>query len=133
MSTRSTIGVQSKDGTIQAVYCHFDGYPAGVGAALLASHNNEEAARQLVALGDLRCVSLSRGVEAYKDREGEEWEVIKPKALTGDPALIEFAAECNAAFVYLWRDGGWACASRRGAWKSLAKAVKADQSGGDDN
>lgn len=31
MSTHVAIGIRLNDGRIKAIYCHFDGYPAGVG------------------------------------------------------------------------------------------------------
>jgi len=37
MSTRSNIGIVNGDGSVKAIYCHFDGYPAYVGRILLRS------------------------------------------------------------------------------------------------
>jgi hypothetical protein len=35
MATRSRIGVELPDGRVKSVYCHWDGYPTGVGKDLL--------------------------------------------------------------------------------------------------
>lgn len=35
MSTRSAIGKLNENGTVDGVYCHFDGYPDGVGQTLM--------------------------------------------------------------------------------------------------
>ena len=35
MATRSRIAVELSDGTVKSVYCHWDGYPDGVGQDLL--------------------------------------------------------------------------------------------------
>ena len=35
MATRSLIAVQNADGTFLSIYCHWDGYPSGVGKDLL--------------------------------------------------------------------------------------------------
>ena len=35
MSTRSYIGKKHNDDTFTAIYCHFDGYPEGVGQTLV--------------------------------------------------------------------------------------------------
>lgn len=51
MATRSTIGVRSEDGTVKAIYCHWDGYPAGVGAGLIQNYNSKEKAQALIELG----------------------------------------------------------------------------------
>ena len=41
MSTRSNIGILNKDGTIESIYCHLDGYPEGVGLELYNQYNNK--------------------------------------------------------------------------------------------
>jgi hypothetical protein len=51
MATRSTIGIKSHDGTIRAIYCHWDGYPDGVGATLANYYSNETVATALINLG----------------------------------------------------------------------------------
>ena len=38
MATRSRIAVELQDGTVKSVYCHWDGYPDGVGKDLLNKH-----------------------------------------------------------------------------------------------
>lgn len=42
MITRSNIFIENADGTLDGVYCHFDGYLGGVGTALLESYNGSE-------------------------------------------------------------------------------------------
>jgi len=34
MATRSNIAIENQDGTVSAIYCHFDGYIDGVGEIL---------------------------------------------------------------------------------------------------
>lgn len=51
MATRSTIAIQENDLTIRAIYCHWDGYPEGVGATLAEYYNSKEQAEALIALG----------------------------------------------------------------------------------
>jgi hypothetical protein len=38
MATRSMIGCLNVDGTVTATYCHYDGYPMGVGKTLLENY-----------------------------------------------------------------------------------------------
>lgn len=52
MSTRSAIGYVDNKNVIRAVYCHFDGYPEGVGKVLYNFYNYNEM-KELVSLGDL--------------------------------------------------------------------------------
>ena len=53
MGTRSYIGIENGDGTISGVYCHWDGYPEGVGAILRDFYGQPERVRLLVAGGNL--------------------------------------------------------------------------------
>lgn len=50
MSTRSYIGI-ADDAGIHFIYCHFDGYPGGVGKNLLNHYNSKEKAEELISLG----------------------------------------------------------------------------------
>lgn len=57
MSTRSAIAWYNPAlKTGMSVYCHFDGYPAGVGRTLLDYYNDESRVKRLVSLGDLSYV-----------------------------------------------------------------------------
>lgn len=58
MSTRSSIAVEHEDGSVTAVYCHFDGYLTGVGEALLVGHDSYDAAVKLTEVGDLSTVNV---------------------------------------------------------------------------
>jgi hypothetical protein len=53
MSTRSTIGIRLNNENILHIYCHWDGYPEGVGDILLRSYNTRERVLELMKLGDL--------------------------------------------------------------------------------
>jgi hypothetical protein len=53
MSTRSTIGLLQGDGSIQAIYCHFDGYPDGVGEKLKSHYMELAKILELLDLGHL--------------------------------------------------------------------------------
>jgi hypothetical protein len=90
MATRSTIALEFADGTVQQVYCHWDGYLSGVGAELVADYTDPFALRDLIAGGDMSTIGspyTERGEELniryFKDfqeytREGqfEEYDYI---------------------------------------------------------
>jgi len=70
MSTRSRIGIVNKDGTVRSIYCHFDGYPEGVGETLRKHYNTPEKINELLDLGDISTLG-----EFYeKDLAEEKWE-----------------------------------------------------------
>jgi hypothetical protein len=60
MATRSRIGMEMPTGEVKSIYCHWDGYPEGVGATLKEHYTNPEKVEALVALGDIS--SLGRNV-----------------------------------------------------------------------
>lgn len=53
MSTRSLVGIQNKDGSVNYVYVHSDGYLSGVGKTLLENYSDRKKVRRLINLGDL--------------------------------------------------------------------------------
>lgn len=62
MSTRSHIGIRNEDGSLDVIYCHYDGYPSYNGALLLHHYKDPEKIRELIALGDIS--SLAESVKA---------------------------------------------------------------------
>lgn len=138
MSTRSLIGVQSPTGSVQAIYCHFDGYPAGVGLTLQTHHNSAAAAEEIIALGDLSYLAEKLAPEvgqihsfvfpapgvtmAYNRDRGETG--IKPRNYSSPAQFLKEASDSWADYVYLFRDGAWFFSSVHGSgtgtWKSCA-------------
>ena len=57
MSTRSRIGLMLEDGTIKHSYCHFDGYPNGVGHTLVENYSEIEKVEELLSFGDMSFLS----------------------------------------------------------------------------
>ena len=66
MATRSTIARMTKEG-VESIYCHWDGYPEGVGATLDTHWRNEEKIGELMALGDLSYLGQEIGVKQSFD------------------------------------------------------------------
>ena len=94
MGTRSNIALQEEDGSIEMIYCHWDGYPSYTGSVLLKHYNSEEAARALIAIGDLSSLrerlapaegeshtydkSVDDVTVAYHRDRGDHWEDVEP-------------------------------------------------------
>jgi hypothetical protein len=53
MATRSTIAMEMQDGWVRSVYCHWDGYPEGVGATLQEHYTDPAKIAQLLEIGDI--------------------------------------------------------------------------------
>ena len=81
MGTRSTIALEFADGTVQAVYCHFDGYLENNGQILLKHYSDPFKLRDLIDLGGFS--SLQETVEATAEgaytQRGEDLSIEKYK------------------------------------------------------
>ena len=53
MATRSTIALEFADGTVQQIYCHWDGYLSNNGEILLKHYSDPFKLRDLIDQGDL--------------------------------------------------------------------------------
>ena len=74
MATRSRIAVELQDGTVKSVYCHWDGYPDGVGNDLLnMNFSSTREVEDFVDEGSRSTVDESYYVK-YGESRGEELE-----------------------------------------------------------
>jgi hypothetical protein len=73
MATRSKIAIENQDGTVTAIYCHWDGYVDGVGKTLFENYDREKL-EQLIELGDISSLgeTLDETV-AYHGFEGIDY------------------------------------------------------------
>jgi hypothetical protein len=81
MGTRSTIALEFADGTVEQVYCHWDGYLEHNGKILATHYMNPFKVKQLVALGGFSslCATVDATAETAYTRRGEECRVEKFK------------------------------------------------------
>jgi len=83
MGTRSTIALEYADGTVEQVYCHWDGYLAHNGHILLKHYSNPFILRDLIDLGDLSSLRATIGTKhAFSQFELRAEEVAGFKLLT---------------------------------------------------
>lgn len=61
MGTRSTIALEFADGTVQQVYCHWDGYLDHNGQILLQHYTDPFKLRDLIDLGDMSSLGINIG------------------------------------------------------------------------
>ena len=66
MATRSNIGIKNTNGSIEMIYCHWDGYPDHHLPILTGHYNTEDKVRELLALGDISSLA-----ERVKPNENE--------------------------------------------------------------
>jgi hypothetical protein len=83
MGTRSTIALEYADGTIEQVYCHWDGYLAHNGQILQKHYSNPFILRDLIDLGDVSSLKSTIGTKhAFSHFELRAEEVAEYKVLT---------------------------------------------------
>ena len=132
MSTRSYIAVQDpENGTFQAIYCHFDGYPDHNGQILFDHYQDPAKIARLFALGDISalgpeiglkqnfthptdtswCVSYSRD----RDEERGENEVF---ANLKD-LVSAFREDAMLEFLYVYYNGKWMFSDSTGRLKTF--------------
>ena len=128
MATRSTIALEFADGTVEQVYCHWDGYLEGNGAMLIQHYMDPFKVKQLLALGGFS--SLEASVEdtkktAYTQR-GEELMINKFKDFEDYKANHQYEE-----YDYILRSVGgeavWFVSDHDGAYVPLMSAIMDEQ------
>jgi hypothetical protein len=95
MATRSTIGVRLPDGTIESIYCHWDGYPSHNGKRLKEHYRDIEKVLDLMEQGNISYLESSPAACA---RLGADYN--RPK----EPSILHDTIEA-------WKSlrCGWGC------------------------
>lgn len=79
MATRSTIALEFADGTVQQVYCHWDGYLANNGQILLKHYSDPFKLRDLIDLGSISSLKPEIGEKQDFDKretQNENWTLV---------------------------------------------------------
>lgn len=124
MATRSTIAKENADGTITSIYCHFDGYPEGVGETLQEHYTDLAKIDQLLALGDISILAEEIGEQHDFDNPTEGWTLAywRDRGESGSYALphmdvdgwLNVRKDSGCEYGYLWKDGEWQTFGIRG-------------------
>lgn len=93
MATRSTIALEFADGTVQQVYCHWDGYLSNNGQILFHFYKDPFKLRDLIDRGDLS--SLGTVI-------GEQRPFSKFELKEDDPTYLEKVALIERAEAEGW-------------------------------
>jgi hypothetical protein len=111
MGTRSLISIKNEDGTYDGVYCHFDGYPTGVGKTLKEYYNNEQIIRELISLGDMSCLNYPIETCEFYTKRGEKLHNYKAYELS---KLKKQAVDIGCEYLYTFYKGEWNCVDLHG-------------------
>lgn len=116
MSTRSLI-TANIDNKFLTIYCHFDGYPEGVGKTLSENYTTTEKITALMALGDLSVLADSTDKPeghtfenkikgfcvAYGRDRGEKGTEAKETSDLAESVKLDYGQE----YHYFWNGTSW--------------------------
>ena len=110
MATRSFIARFNPETEMyESIYCHWDGYPQGVGVTLRDKYDSTESAALLMELGDissLRETIGQTGEESYRLRGDSD---VDAKIFRFSSEMIEYYRSMSCEYGYIFRDGKWEC------------------------
>ena len=132
MATRSNIGILNPDGTVDYIYCHFDGYLEHNGQILQEHYNTENRVKQLLALGDLSVLGEIIGEKQdFNNRtKGSCLAYGRDRGETGVEArkcsYVDYTKEDLESYVYLFTpEKGWQVRSYGTRyWADVSEALK---------
>ena len=118
MATRSYIGIRNLDASVSYIYCHFDGYPGGVGMILANHYTDIDKVNALMKLGDLSTLGPEIGEKqnfndynnlnkdwclAYGRDRGEQNVSVKQEGF--DKLIVDDSVD----YVYVFDGDYWEC------------------------
>jgi hypothetical protein len=124
MGTRSYIGAKRPDGSVRAVYCHWDGYPEGAGKTLRDHYSDPAKVEELLALGDISVLGEEIGEKQDFNRPAKGTCIAygRDRGEAGTeavdhPSEREFAgagSDRGCEYLYTFSDGFWSCSESDG-------------------
>jgi hypothetical protein len=127
MGTRSTIALEFADGTVEQVYCHWDGYLSNNGKILANHYMNPFKVKELVGLGGFSSLrpTIDETAESAYTQRGEDKDVNKYKNAD------EYFDCCQQEeYDYILRNvNGTAtwfvrCYATDGVWATMSEAIQ---------
>ena len=106
MATRSLILKRNDDGVFTGVYCHWDGYPDGVGRRLADNYGDITKIDALIDLGDLSMLGpeLKDTVAFCRDR-GDD--MAPPFVFSSLDEVKGYLDESSMEYAHVFTDGKW--------------------------
>ena len=118
MSTNSMIGMVEADGSVSAIYCHWDGYIAHTGMILDAHYDSDIKVAELLAMGDLSTLGTTlQDTVVGHGSAAQRFESIA--------AYREALGQNGDEFRYLWDGAAWFYVSeKQDVWDDVREGMK---------
>ena len=139
MGTRSRIGMETANGAVYSIYCHWDGYPSHNGKLLLEHWSNDAKLRELMDLGDISVLAAELGRKhQFEGTRKPTWCKVygRDRGETGIEAQVHDTREAFYAqaasgweeYVYLWTQGEWLVSGANGnaGWALLVDVLASE-------
>ena len=100
-----------KDGSIESIYCHFDGYLEGVGRKLYNYYQDYNKVKELIKLGDIESLkekikpdlnSKDNVTIAYHRDLGDKLNKTKPMISNSLDEFNDILFDCWIGYIYLY-------------------------------
>lgn len=142
MSTRSRIGILRKNGSIDSIFCHFDGYLDGVGEKLISYYNDLSSANKLINRGDIETLHEYADSDSFKikkygdgkithsffDDDATNWDNYKPIHSKNIDELLKKDIENLVQYIYLFNEQKdkwiWSNVNFDGEFRDLEKTFE---------
>lgn len=105
MGTRSKIGILKSDGKVDAIYCHWDGYPSYNGSMLVENYTEPEQIRKLISLGSIS--SLGKNLEQTNSYYGWREEESPKTIYENETKYTKSYGDCWDEYIYLFKENEW--------------------------
>lgn len=106
MATRSFIAMWDEfSDEYHTMYCHWDGYPEGVGVTLRDYFNRGGEVYELIQLGGISSLKEGFGETATQGNINGD----SPKVFTIFNDMVSYYRGCGCEYGYLYLEGKWQC------------------------
>jgi hypothetical protein len=104
MTIHCRIGIVNEDGSVDSIYCHYDGYLQHMAPILTEAYSTEDAVRSLLVGGDLDAIACNKHGDITPVRG--RWVQGIPYA-TFCPSIEYFNNFYKTEYMYLFYYGRW--------------------------
>jgi len=128
MATRSRIAIELEDGSVESIYCHWDGYPEGTGRVLLDHYTLPEKVQDLINLGSISSLApILESTGKHSFDNPEPGVVVAYGRDRGEKGVDKIKHESVSDFFngdieeygYLFtQEGEWLCKSAYAGYKT---------------